>query len=537
MVVHSRRLIAIILSLQVMLLFFPFAEPQAQVAYSVSQEWVNVWINTDGSIDILYNITLTYTSGSPQGIVTVGLPKGGYTIQYAKDISGSTLKYADASGGGFYGVDVTLLQPIRLARANTFTLYAVVPSMVSTDSTNPGNVGMQFYPSTFDTATGTIGNLRLAIVLPQGVQSNEVKYPIGLPFDSVFTQGNNLVVYWERNNNWRPSQQFQAGVSFPSKYVTLGPGMGVYIGIAAIGLVVAGILLGVVLFLRRKKAPYEKPKVAVEALGAAKGLTAVEAGVLLDLKPMRVLTMILFGLLLKRLVTITATTPLLKLQKLEKPAGETTTAPRYYEIDYLGALEADGTLNEMRLARNYIGLKETVDKKLRGYSRADTVNYYKSVVGNAWTQVTQAGTPELKGDAIDQNIEWLLADEKFDDRLKSTFPPGGVFLPSPGWYWYWGGPHMPSTPAGGPVASPAEAKPIPGQDFANNVVRGLETASNSMVKNVQDFTNRLIPAQAAATANERPVRTQSSCVCACAHCACACACVGCACACAHGGAR
>ncbi len=537
MVNRNSSLIIVILCLQIILLFSPIAEPQAQaIAYNVGKEWVKVWVNTDGSIDAMYNITLTYISGSPQGITTVGLPKGGFSIQYAKDISGTTLKTTDVSSGGFYGVDVYLKQPIVLSRPNTFTLYAVVPSMVSQDATNPGNVGMQFYPSTFDSATGNIGNLRLAIVLPQGVQNTEVKFPTGLPFDNVFNEGNNLVVYWERNN-WPPSQQFRAGVSFPAKYVTLGPSSNFYITIAIVAMVVLGIVLTIILLLRRRKAPYEKPRVAVEALGAAKGLTAVEAGVVLDLKPMRVLTMILFGLLLKRLVTVTTTAPLLKLQKLEAPPGGTSATPRYYEIDYLGAIEKDGTLNEMRLARNYVGLKDTVDRKLRGYSRADTVNYYKSVVGDAWKQVAQGGTPELKGDAIEKNVDWLLADDKFDERFKDSFPPGMIFLPRPGWYWYWGGPYIPPTQARVPTGTPTETAPIPGQDFANNVVRSLETASNSMVKNVQDFTNRLIPAQAAATANERSVRAQSSCVCACAHCACACACVGCACACAHGGAR
>ena len=537
MVNRSRSLIVIILCLQVMLLFYPIAEPRAQaIAYNVGKEWAKVWVNTDGSIDVMYNITLTYTSGSPQGIVTVGMPKGGYSIQYTKDISGTTLKATDVSSGGFYGVDIYLKQPITLGRPNTFTLYAIVPSIVSQDATNPGNVGMLVYPSTFDGAIGNIGSLRLAIVLPQGVQNTEAKFPTGLPFDNVFTEGNNLVVYWERSN-WPPSQQFRAGVSFPAKYVTLGSSSNSYLTIAIVALVVLGIALVGILFMRKRKTPYEKPRVAVEALGAAKGLTAVEAGVVLDLKPIRVLTMILFGLLLKRLVTVTATSPLLKLQKLEKLAVGTYATPRYYEIDYLGAIEQNGTLNEMNLARNYIGLKDTVDRKLRGYSRADTVNYYKSVVGDAWKQVTQGGTPELKGDAIEKNIDWLLADDKVDERFRDAFPPGMIFLPRPGWYWYWGGPYIPPTQTRVPTGTPSEAKPIPGQDFANNVVRSLETASNSMVKNVQDFTNRLIPGQAAATANERSVRSQSSCVCACAHCACACACVSCACACAHGGAR
>jgi hypothetical protein len=60
--------------------------------------------------------------------------------------------------------------------------------------------------------------------------------------------------------------------------------------------------------------------------------------------------------------------------------------------------------------------------------------------------------------------------------------------------------------------------------------------SNNMVKNVQDFTNRLIPVKKTLK-NKRSVRSRSSCICACAQCACACACVSCACACAHGGAR
>ncbi len=535
MVNRNHSLIALMLCLQIVVSFFPLVGPQAQIAYNVSQEWAKVWVNTDGSIDVLYNITMTYTSGSPQGIVTVGLPKSGYSIEYARDLSGTTLQTKDVSGGGFYGVDVYLKQPIVLNQPNRFTLYAVVPGMVSQDSTNPGNVGMQFYPSTFDGAAGRIANLRLAIVLPQGVQNTEVKFPTGLPFDSVFSEGSNLVVYWERGN-WLPTQQFRAGVSFPARYVTLGPEIGFYITIAVVAVALLGIVLVIILLLRRRKATYEKPRVAVEALGAAKGLTAVEAGVVLDLKPMRVLTMILFGLLLKRLAVVVSRTPLLKLQKLESPPGGTSAIPRYYEIDYLGAIEKEGTLDEMRLARSYVGLRDTVDRKLRGYSRADTVNYYKSVVGNAWSQVMQGGTPELKGDAIEKNIDWLLADDKFDERFKDAFPPGMIFLPRPEWYWYWGGPRIPPTETRVPTGTSTETTPIPGQEFANNVVRSLETASNSMVKNVQDFTNRLIPAQAA-TAKERSVRTRSSCVCACAQCACACACVGCACACAHGGAR
>jgi len=535
MVIQNRHISSSIILLATCISFFLILIPlaQAQITYTVNQEWVRVWINGDGSIDIKYNITLTYLSGSPQGIVTVGMPKGGFRIDYVKDLSNASLQYEDVSKDNFYGIDVYLKGPIILDRPNTFFVYAVVSGMIYPDETNPGNVGMLFYPTTFQGASGSIADLRVAITLPQGVKNTEVKYPPGTPFDNVFMDGNNLVVYWERKG-WPPTQPFTAGVSLPDKYVSLGPSVWFYVAIGAV--VLAALALAIVALARLRKAGYEKPRISVETLGVARGLTAVEAGVVLGLKPVRVLTMILFSLLLKRIVMVTTTDPLIKLKKLERPAEEPSPTLRYYEIDYLKAIEPDGSIDEMVLARTYLGLTDTVNRKLRGYSREDTINYYRSVVNKAWTQVTQAGTPELKGDALDQNIEWLLADEKFDDRFKIAFPPDIIIYPRPGWWWYWGGPYLPPGQLRVPPTTSTEAKPIPGQDFANNVVRSLEKASNNIVKNVQDFTNRLIPAQATG-ASERPVRERSSCVCACHACACACACVSCACACAGGGAR
>jgi len=534
MVTQSRALSLsfILLVSFIWLALIPIRPARAAITYTVSQEWVRILINKDGSIDIQYNVTLTYMSGSPQGIVTVGMPKEGFQIESVRDLSGADLEYTDISNGGYYGIDVQLKDPIVLNQPYTFIVYAIVPEMVSRDSANLGNVGMLFYPTTFPGASGSIKNIRVAIVLPEGVTSNEVKYPAGMPFDNVFVDGNNLVVYWERSN-WRPTQELRVGVSFPEKYVSLGPDVWFYVAIG--GAIVAIIGVIVLVLMRFRKATYEKPRIAIEALGAARGLTAAEAGVVLDLKPVRVLTMILFGLLLKRILMVTATDPLLKLQRLQRPEGQATSL-RYYEIDYLDALEPDGGLNEMILARTYLGLRDAVDYKLRGYSRADTANYYRSVVDNAWGQVMKAGTPELKGDAIDQNIEWLLADDSFDDKFRVALPPDIIIYPRPGWWWYWRGPYFPPGQTPLPPATSTEAKPIPAQEFANNIVRGLEKAANNTVKNVQEFTNRLVPAPTV-TARERPVRSRSSCVCACAHCACACACVSCACACAHGGAR
>ncbi|MGD0979230.1 MAG: hypothetical protein ABR962_08840 [Candidatus Bathyarchaeia archaeon] len=527
--------------------WLPSAKAQG-ITYTVNQEWVKIWINTDRSIDILYNITLTYLSGQPQGIVTVGMPKSGFQIQYAQDLSGSSLQYQDSSQGSFYSVDVYLAGPVTLNQPYTFVLYCTVPEMIYTDTTNPGNVGMQLYPSTFALANNPIADLRVAIVLPQGVQNNETKYPSGLPFDNVFTEGNNTVVYWERTS-WPQDQTFQSGVSFPENYVSSAPApqTGIPPGIISIVLVALAAIALLVVFLATAKSAYTKPHISIEALGANRSLTAVEAGYVLEKEPVQVLTMILYGLLIKRFVQVTGTEPLIKLQKLQKQGGD-TVQPRYYEIDYLNAITQDGTLDEKALASTYITLANNVNQKLRGYSREDTASYYKSVVDKAWAQVTQAGTPELKGDALDKNLEWLLTDDKFDDRFRGAFPPGMIIYPPLGWWWYWAGPHMPlgkptstlppSTPTTAP-SMPTQTKPIPAQDFANNVVKGVQTASNNIVKNVQDFANRLIPFKnpQKTPQNQSSVQGHPNCVCACHACACACACVSCACACAGGGAR
>ncbi|MCJ7631726.1 hypothetical protein MUP77_04920 [Candidatus Bathyarchaeota archaeon] len=523
--------IFIILSIQIVLINITIA--QAQITYTISKEWAKVWVNQDLSIDVFYNVTLTYLSGAPQGIFQVGMPKGGFQILSAKDISGTSLQASDVSSGGLYLIDVTLKQPVALNQPITFTLFVNVPGMVQLDKTNPGNAGMEFYPSTFTNPppVSSIGDVRVAIVLPQGVNSSQVKYPTDTHFDSISMEGNNLVVFWNRTN-WSASQQLKAGVSFPDKYVNFGPSILLYLAIV-LGVLVIIAIIAIVVLRRFRKAPYEKPKVAVEALGALHGLTAVEAALVIALKPARVLTMILFGLMMKHKIQVTATEPLVKVKELQTPQGTAVPSLRYYEIDYLKSIDPNGTFNEMRLAQTYLGLRANVDRRLKGYSRTDTMNYYKSVVAKAFDQVSRAGTPELRGEAVEQNIDWLLADENLAGRF-NNLPGDAVILPRLGWWWYWYWPPTGPTARTGSPPVAGDVKPIPIQEFANNMVKGLETTSNNIVKDIQSFTNRLVAPQQAA---DRSVRGASHCVCACHACACACACVGCACACAGGGAR
>ena len=114
----------------------------------------------------------------------------------------------------------------------------------------------------------------------------------------------------------------------------------------------------------------------------------------------------------KRAVWAQETKPSLKLKLLppfENKTGTKDNPLRYYEIDFLNSLKTDGTLDEEKLAHTIMFLRDTVEQKLQGYSRKDTVDYYRKIAAQAWTQVEQAGTVELAANAYDEQLLWLTA--------------------------------------------------------------------------------------------------------------------------------
>ncbi len=212
---------------------------------------------------------------------------------------------------------------------------------------------------------------------------------------------------------------------------------------------------------------------------------------------------------------------------------------RYYEIDFLNSLKPDGTLDEVKLARAVMNLRENVEGRMRGYCRRDTVDYYRKVVAKAWGQVEQAGTPDLASKAYDEQLLWLLLDPECQARTQTAFRDR-AFEPNPLWFWYWYGythyyPHPAYAPAPQPPPQTAKLPSLPGADFANNIVKTLEGTSNSIVVNLEKFANAIVPLPQAQKVSSQPVHHDATCVCACHACACACACVSCACACAGGG--
>jgi hypothetical protein len=539
------KFLVLIALLTLTLAFSAASSVNAQsLVYRVNHEWAQIFINQDGTIDLIYNITVSVSQGTMHGFY-VGQPNSDFTPGTAVDQNGNSLQVTDTSSGGDYRVDVTLNQPLTAGQSIWFQATTNVAGMISNDTQNPGNYGMQFIPQWISDVP--ISDVRVQIVLPPGVSTGDVKTTENF-YNGTSTMNSQLGVYWEKPSI-QPNEQFKVGVSFPASFMpnyvpSQSGGGGLDFGAFGAIIGVFGLLFALVVFLlvvrAVRKISYTSPKLGMETLGVKRGLTAVEASYLLDLKPPQIVTEILYSLLQKRAVWAQETKPSLKLKVLapfENKTGPTDTPLRYYEIDFLNSLKVEGTLDEEKLAHTIMFLRDTVEQKLGGYSRKDTVDYYRKIASQAWSQVEQAGTVELAANAYDEQLLWLLLDPNQRTHTETVFRDR-VIQPNPLWFWWWYGyttyhPHPTYSPN---VNVPSQSSPppqIPGADFANNIATAVEGTSNSIVVNLEKFANAIIPLPP--KVSHETARKGADCVCACHACACACACVSCACACAGGG--
>jgi hypothetical protein len=540
--VRKALLLTVIIALAVLSLAVSLASAQSRV-YTFDHQWAQIFINQDGTIDLTYNVTLTLASGDAINYVRLGQPKGDFTIGEAMDQYGHQLQTSDSSSGSNYQVQVNLYQPLTAGNTIWFTVTTNVAGMIYNDTQNPGNYGMQFIPQWMSVP---INDVRVQIVLPPNAGINEVKTLPDKFWNSTSTVEGRVAVFWQIPV-LRSNEQCLLGVSFPSIYMPdynpaqSAGGIGLETIISLIVLPIVALIVIIVVIQVVRKNAYSSPKISIESLGIKRGLTAVEASYLLDMKPPQIVTEILYSLLQKRAVWAESTNPSLKLRimpQYENKTGTDENPLRYYEIDFLHAIKNDGLLDEKKLARTFMTLRDTVEQKLRGHSRRDTVDYYKKIVAKAWSQVEQAGTVKLTSNAYDEQLLWLLLDPNYRTHTETIFHDR-PFQPSPLWFWYWYGySHYNAHPTYKPnINAPTQAAnppTIPGAQFADNIATAVEKTSSNIVTDIEKFANAILPMQPQ-KASHTPARREAECVCACAACACACACVSCACACAGGG--
>jgi len=509
--------------------------------YHIEKQWIKIWINKNGTIDLLYNLTFVCDTGDFRWI-EIGQPNGDFTILSCVDQYNHSLTATKKIVGDWAGATINF--EVLLPGQKIMTILLTnVDRMVWEDEMNPGNVSMMFTPSWWPDAW--INDLKIAVVLPEGVGKNETLHGEN-KWNNLFSdpqEEGKLVAYWNQSN-LPPDTKFPIATSFPSGYVDnwYSKSPWDWLGGVLTSLVLPVVAISifavaaVVLFRNLRRFPYSKPGFSMEALGIRKGLTAVEAATLLDVNPRRILTMILFGLMRKEAVTIVETKPKLRLQVVS------TAGLRYYEDWFIDAIVFQsrvGTLSDKGLSSLILKLLREVDKKVKYYCRTDTVKYYQKTVEKAWNQVRKAGTPEVKAEVFNEELEWLMMAPRFKSRVKRTFRRGEeIPVQSSWWLPYWTTHYAPSHVRGA-EGKPVTAESLPGVQFANAAVTTIESTVGRIVTNVEAFSKSLIPvtpsSEAKASSERAPV-SRGGCVCACASCACACACASCACACASGGA-
>ena len=529
-------------------------------SFRLDREAVNVYWNADGTMALDYVFTFTNQPGAHViDFVDVGLPNNSYIYNtITADVDGSPVAISTDYQGSGSGIAVDLgSQAIQPAQTGSVHVFVGQNSDVYYQDTNDENYASAVFSPTWFGSEFVVGDTHLTVTfhLPPGVKPEEPRWhsaPSGFPSEpqtGIDSEGR--VTYTWASANASGSRQYTFGASFPKTYIpataiVTQPAFNIGEAIAALASSCAPIaffcffafmFLGipVLTFIgnRRRKLQYMSPKIAIEGHGIKRGLTAVEAAILMEQPLDKVMTMILFGAVKKNAATVTRRDPLQVDVASPTPAGL-----HEYEQNFLKALkETDPRARRNLLQEMMVKLVKSVSEKMKGFSRRETIEYYRRIMETAWEQVQKAETPEVQMAFFDQQLEWTMLDKDYDDRSRRVFH-GPVFVPM------WWGRYDPSyrtgpiSSSGGGVSAPGQPSvsgrtSLPGADFAASVVGGVQTFSQKVIGNVNDFTSRVTNVTnppPKPTTSGRSMGGGGS-----RGCACACACAGCACACAGGG--
>ena len=551
----KRRLFPLLL---VVVLAFSLTSSVFAQSYSfqLEKEVVNVYWNDDGSMSLDYVFTFNNNPGAHAiEYVDVGLPNSSYRMSsiYA-DVDGKSVNVSagDYEGNGT-GVAVVLgNHAIPAGTRGTVHIYVGYIDRVLYPDTGEDDYASAVFGNTWFGSQYVSGNTDLTVTmhLPPGVQPQEPRYHIpenwvGADEPEITINNDGRVSYTWRSPNANGYTQYTFGASFPASYVPASaiasPSLFERLGInidpddivglimmCCFGLFFFGIPILSARQQRKRKLKYMSPKIAIEGHGIKRGLTAVESAVLMQEPLDKVMTMILFGVVKKGAAEVINRDPV--KVKVADPLPQKLHA---YEKEFLAAF-ADGKNNRAsqrkKLQKVTVNLIKSLETKMKGFSRRETVAYYKNIMERAWKQIEAAGTPEMKSQMYDEALEWTMLDKDYEERTQDVFRTGPVYVPM------WWGRYDPgfgrgsvsqpsvSTPSSGGKSIASSMPQLPGADFAASVVGGAQNFSDKVIGNLNDFTGKVTN-----VTNPPPPPSSSSggggggCACACAGCACACA--------------
>ncbi|MEN8172474.1 MAG: hypothetical protein ABFS03_06290 [Chloroflexota bacterium] len=543
--------------------------------FKLNSETVDVYLHADGNVYVEYNFD--FINASKTASLThfsVYYPSNGYNAtNISANVNGVPI-YESASDYSYAYIELGE-NAIPPGESGTIHLNFNIPSEMYTSSwwdDEYAYATLEFSPDTFsqDWIFGPI-DLVTTFHLPSDLNIEDVGWsgPEG-PGDPPITDSDS---YGAQTATWhvpdlpagtplnyrldlpRGSIAENAIYSYPkpSLLSRMGIDEEVFFGLLCF-LSGIGMVVGLFSFARRskqrRKLKYLPPKIRIEGHGIKRGLTAVEAAALMEESVDKIMTMILFSVIQKNAASITSRDPI-KLH-IEDPAPKNL---RGYEVDFLNAFgDSKKSSQQKDLREMMIKLIRVVGKKMKGFSRKETLKYYRTITRKAWEQVEASNTPEVKSQRFEEHMGWTMLDKDFNDRTQEVFQNIPVYLPS-WWNRYdpsFGGDVSAGTspissgipkPLSGPQTKPTPTLPhLPGADFAAAVVSDVQNFSSGIVGNMVNFTSSItnrtnpipIPTPSSGSSTRSSSRSSSR-RSGGSSCACACACAGCACACAGGG--
>ncbi len=553
--------------------------------FEISAAEVEVYIEEDGTLSLRYYIEFQNMVGAPPIVyVDIGMPSAYYSMSaISADVDGKAITDIESSPYATNGFALNLGDnaiPSGQSGTVTFWIPGVQNVLTPYDQGDRENyVNFQFSPnwfgSEYDFSTNT--EYRVTIILPPEVGNEEgvYYYPENWPGPSEpddigHTEAEDRIYYSWYTDAANVHTQYIFGAAFPNQYVpeeaiitkpeettvdSTGTGLGFIesilgffggniccFGFGLFFMAIFGwtIYQGTV-GVKKRKLKYLPPKMKIEGLGIKRGLTAVEAAILLEQPMDKILTMILFGTLKKEAAIVEQQDPLKLTLSEPLPKGLHS-----YEQEFLEAFKTPKNKRRAAFQKMIVNLVNSVSKKMKGFSRKETVAYYEDIMRRAWKMIEEADTPEVKSEKYNQTLEWTMLDDEYDERTRRTFTGRPVYVPmwwprySPTYRRSVGGgigtariaTGKASTAGAGKVSLPH----IPGSDFAAGVVNGVTGMAAGVVGNLTSFTSGV-------TSRTNPIPTSSKSGSGGfrggggggSSCACACACAGCACACAGGG--
>jgi len=459
------KLKRVFLLLSLLLLLIPLGSAQAQdYRFSLSAYEVEAYLEADGTLTLYYYMAFQNDpSGHAIDFVDLGLPTTQYKLSDIKaEINGMELPEVNDSAyvqGAELALGEYAIQPGQagVVTAWVYGVKGILSPYDGEDRTDYAN--FFFVPNYFDSQYDRSQNTeyRMTIILPPAVGAEEgVWYrPSGWPGsgdpEATLTTDGRVNYSWYTTNADVHSEYF-FGAAFPASAVpegvlipkspsqsdggyTVSPAPSFIsslwntIKCAFFPLLFIGFFIFVIIQGKKqtdkRKMQYLPPKISIEGKGIKRGLTAVEAGILLEEPLDKILTMILFGLLKKELVTV------LNRDPLKIDIVETLPEGLYpYEKAFLESFKDENkTKRRAGIKSLMIDLVKSVADKMKGFSSKETKDYYQDIIRRAWQAVETAQTPDVKSAQYDHTLEWTMLDKEFNNRTERTFTGQPVYVP------------------------------------------------------------------------------------------------------------